>query len=459
MKHLTHILSLVLLMSTLSLQAGAQVSVRRTPKKDASTESPAKPKRETSRKEDRRDPRRTVMSDMPDTRAESPAKPTPPKSESPAARPDAAARPAAPTSPAVPNPTRKATPAKKNAQPVVAPGGTTLRQQSFDEYQRDEATEVPWQHVVYRELNLEEGPNASLYYPVEPQDGMTNLICVIMNAMCKGELTGYEFLDGREVFTEKYKVKTRDILDKFQIYYQVKPGAKGGDETYEVDESDIPSNEVLSYYIKERWEFDQKHGRFRPRVLAVCPVVHRTGDFGGKATRYPMCWFNYEDLRPFLRQHLVMSDGMNNTARFTMEEFFALEQYKGEIYKVQNLRGQSLMQMYPDSASLADARTRIDEELRSFGKSIWIDEAAEKVKAEAKAAEKAAADSIARAERRASRAERSASDDTRSSSRRNRRTHEAVDMEAAADAADAKAEELEQRVERDGAAHSARRRR
>lgn len=455
MKHIANILSVALLLSAMALQSQAQVSVRRQSKKETTETSAEKPKKEPRRPAKTSSTERTESA--PSARPGSPAAARPERT----APSDTPVRPAANRPDAPVTPTRKATPAKRTGQQAATVAdGVTLRQQSFDEYQRDEATEVPWQHVVYRELDLEKGANASLYYPVEPMDGMRNLISVILDAMCKGQLTGYEFLDGREIFTDKYKVKTSDLLDKFQIYYQVKPATKGGQDTYEVDDSDIPSNEVLSYYIKERWEFDQKHGKFRPRVLAVCPVVHRAGDFGGEATRYPMCWFNYEDLRPFLRQHLVMSDGMNNTPRYTMEEFFALEQYEGEIYKVQNLRGQSLMQMYPDSAQLADARVRIDEELRNFGKSIWVDEEAEKAKADAEAAAKAAADSTARAERRAARASREGShaDDNRSSSRRNRRTHEAVDMEAAADAADAKAEEMEERFEKEGAAHSVRRR-
>ena len=134
-----------------------------------------------------------------------------------------------------------------------------------------------------------------------------------------------------------------------------------------------------------------------------------------------MCWINFEDLRPLLRAHLVMLDGMNNAPRLTMEEYFTLNKYKGELYKVQNTRGLNLMQQYPDPDSLSVARARIEAELRGFKDSLWVHEPT--------AAELAAQDSIAAAERAAKKAARKSRNDR--SERQNRRTKKAVDMEAA----------------------------
>lgn len=351
-------------------------------------------------------------------------------------------------------PTRRVQP-KKETTPVLV-DGNSQRQQSFAEYQRREEGYTPWQHVVYRELDLTNEKNASLYYPQEPQDGLTNLFRVILEGLCNGRLKGYEYLDGREVFSAKYEVKVQDVLDKFQILYQTRPGVgQGNTVSYFVDEMDVPCNEVLSYFIKERWEFNQKTSKYGPRILALCPVLHRAGDFGGDAVHYPMFWVNYEDLRPLLRDHLVMSDGMNNTPRFTMEEFFTLEQYQGDIYKVQNTRGLSLMQQYPDADTLKIMRAKIERQLRGFGDSIWIHEPTE--------AELAAQDSVRaaeRAERRSKRSSASGKADRPAraeGTRQNRRTKEVVDMDAVADAEEAKADEIDRRVEQTGTAHSAKR--
>ena len=317
-------------------------------------------------------------------------------------------------------PTKRTTPKKTGTQPSAMAEGMTLRQQAFAEYQRQEPQYVPWQHVVYRELDMNVGENASLYYPIEPQDGMTNLFRVILDALCKGELKAYEYMDGREVFSEKYQLNVESMLQKFEIPYQ--PQASAGRTIYRVEEVDVPSNEVMSYYLKERWQYDLNGSRYSAQVLAICPILHRIGEFGD-AVPYPMCWINFEDLRPFLRGHLIMLDGMNNAPRLTMEEYFTLNKYKGELYKVQNTRGLNLMQQYPDSASLAEAREQIDAQLRGFKDSIWVHEPT--------AEEIAVQDSIAAAKRIEKRAARkNKAPRTDKGEKLNRRTKEVVDLEA-----------------------------
>lgn len=325
---------------------------------------------------------------------------------------------------------KRVTPSKGSQQPAaVLPEGKTLRQQAFDDYQKDNAEETPWQHIVYRELDMNKDANASLYFPVEPMNGLTSLFRVIMDAFTKGELPAYEYLDGREVFTDKFLVKPKDILDKFEIYYQTKQAPKGGQEILEVAESDVPSAEVLSYFIKERWEFDQKHSRYQTRILCICPVLHRSGDFSSEAVKYPMFWINYEDLRPFLRDHLVVSQGMNTAARFTMEEYFTLGQYQGDIYKEQNLRGLSLKQQFGDNPdSLRMVQEKLDADLRAFEDSIWIKDPLpeEKVAKKTKKIENV------------KETEESVSSQATGATKKNRRTKETVDLDAAAAEKEAK---------------------
>ena len=410
------IIVVALLSMMLAGQAEAQVSVRRTAR-TSSTEQ------KSSGKDTKKDSKKESKSE--DKKSES--KPASSKSASAAKDKSGSA------------PVKRSTPAKKQQQPAAqtSADGKTLRQQAFDDYQKDNAEETPWQHIVYRELDLTKDANASLYFPIEPMNGLTNLFRVIIDAFSKGELNAYEYLDGREVFTEKFLVKPQDIFDKFSIYYKVKPSTqKGGKDVYEVDESDVPSSEVLSYFVKERWEFDQKHSKYQARILCICPVLHQAGDFSADAVKYPMFWINYEDLRPFLRDHLVVNQGMNTAARYTMEEFFSLGQYEGDIYKEQNLRGLSLKQQVGDNPdSLKMAQQKLDNDLRTFEDSIWVKDPEpekpvdKKAERQAKLAEKAAA--------RAEKAEQSADADP--SAKKNRRTKQAVDMEAAAEEKEEKA--------------------
>lgn len=460
MKHLTHITLLAVLCLAFAVAADAQVSVRRTPKKET-----------TEKKDEGKGSKPAATTPAKPAAAAKPSDSAKPAAPKPAAttpaKPATSAKPAA--TPAKTTPTRtapaaKTTPAK--ATPSAAaplPEGKTLREQAFDDYQRREATNVPWQHVVYRELDLTKGSNASLYFPEEPTDGMTNLFRVIVELLASGQIKGYEYLDGREIFTEKYEVKVKDVFDKFQILYTEKAAAgRGAAPVLTVDDSDVPSNEVLSYFIKERWEYDYQTSHYGPRLLALCPVLHRSGDFGGDAVKYPMLWINYEDLRPYLRSHLIVSDGMNAAPRYTMEDFFALHQYSGDIYKVQNLRGLSLMQQYPDPDTLRMARARIEAQLRGFSDSIWVstdepEQAAASPRLARRGRDAAAVDSLDATATAAPSVPASSS--AADGAKRNRRTKEAVDMEAVEAAEDAKAAQEDENIRRTGVARSVRRQR
>lgn len=163
---------------------------------------------------------------------------------------------------------------------------TERMQQFFDEPERSNA-DAQWMKVVYRQLDLEKVKNAPLYYPEELSEGQENLFRIIMRLLASGELSAYEYLDGREVFTDQYKVNVRDMLDRFHILYADAKGSTEKNPRFAIEESDVPCNEVLSYYILEKWELDKRSNRMRTTVEAICPVLHRAGDFGGEAVKYP----------------------------------------------------------------------------------------------------------------------------------------------------------------------------
>ena len=262
------------------------------------------------------------------------------------------------------------------------------RMQSFYEEQQASDADVQWMKVIYRQLDLKKEQNMALYYPEEPnQDGM-NLFCIIMKLIADDQLTVYEYLDGREIFTDQYKVKVREMLDRFHILYTEAKGSTEKHPKFKIEDADIPSNEVLSYYIIEKWEFDRVSTKMQHHVQAICPVLHRTDEFGGEAVRYPMFWVKLDEtIRPYLAKQYVFTDNDNNLARYNYDDFFMLRLYKGDIYKTRNLKNLSLMQMYPDPDDLRRAQDSIDNRLNSYGKHLWVPTREElQARAEAEAA-------------------------------------------------------------------------
>lgn len=233
-------------------------------------------------------------------------------------------------------------------------------------------SELQWKQVIYRKLDLTKEKNATLYYPEDVMDGSENLFRIIINRMSANQLAGYEYLDGKEVFNDENRVKMADVFDRFHIPYTDAKGSSERNPHYLVDEADVPVTEVLSYYIIERWEFDKRNNRMRTHVDAICPVLHRPGDFGGEDIRYPMFWVKYEDLQPYLLNTVVFTSDANTLASTSYDDYFRLRLYDGEIYKTRNLRNKSLMELYPDEESLAHAQDSIQRRLDSFENGLWV---------------------------------------------------------------------------------------
>lgn len=298
--------------------------------------------------------------------------------------------------------------ARNKAAASTSPDVTERMQQFFEEPERSDA-DAQWMKIVYRQLDLENVKNAPLYYPEEIVDGQENLFRIIMRLLASGDIKAYEYLDGREIFTDQYVINVRDMLDRFHVLYTEAKGSTEKNPKFEIEEADVPTNEVLSYYILERWELDKRSNRMRTTIEAICPVLHRSGDFGGEAVKYPMFWMRMDALRPYLTQQAIFIDDDNNLPQYNYDDFFQLALYEGDIYKTRNLRNRSMMQLYPDPDDLKKAQDSIQNYLTNYEKKMWVPSREEIIAAREERERAANGDTIsAREEKKTSTARRSA---------------------------------------------------
>ena len=226
--------------------------------------------------------------------------------------------------------------------------------------------EVVWKRDIYRTVDLEKEQNAVLYYPVEPIGKQMNLFTLLFKLLLNNEIPAYEYrLDGTEQLTADSKVKVQDVLDRFHVLYEEKDGK------FSVENSDIPSSEVLSYYIKESSFYDQRTATYQTRITALCPVLHRDDGFSEQATKYPMFWVNYDEVSRYLERMEVMTSSYNNVSNMSINDFFITHRYKGEIYKTTNLRNLTLAQYCKTDSALTKEQERIEQQLQSFERNLW----------------------------------------------------------------------------------------
>lgn len=231
--------------------------------------------------------------------------------------------------------------------------------------------DVVWRRDIYRELDLNEDANAPLYYPVEPLGSQVNLFTYIFKLMMQGRIKAYQYkLDGNESFNADDVVRPKTFLDNYHIYYE-----KDAQGRTHLDNSDIPSKEVKSYYIKETTYYDQHTATFHTKVLALCPIMTRDDDFGDGGNKYPLFWVKYDDLAPFLSKQQIMTSNLNNAATMSIDDYFLRNQYKGKIYKTNNMLGKTLAQYCSSNSAMSKEQKKIEAELAAFEKNLWGDQA------------------------------------------------------------------------------------
>ena len=245
---------------------------------------------------------------------------------------------------------------------------TSLSERAKAQYtaQMPAPTDVVWKRDIYRTLDMTKEKNAALYYPVEPLGDRVNLFTLVIRLVADGKVPAYEYRsDGNELFTEDNKYKVTDMLEKFYIYYEEKDGH------ITINDSDIPSGEVLSYFIKESSFYDQRTATYTTRVTAICPVLHRSGDFGSDVTKYPMFWLNYDEVSPYLGLTPLMTSSYNNVSNMSIDDYFVRSLYEGDIYKTANLQNKLLAQYCPNDTAMKAEQQRIEKELVTFENKLW----------------------------------------------------------------------------------------
>lgn len=257
--------------------------------------------------------------------------------------------------------------ARKEAE--KSPTAVTLSQRARSQYtaQTSVPEEVTWKRDIYRELDLRKEKNAALYYPEEPLGDRVNFFTLVFNLILDGRIRAYEYLlDGNERFSNDNLLDIEEMLKRFYIDYKKDPK----DSTrFIVALKDIPSSDIGKYYVKESNYLDQM-SNYHTKVTAICPVVVDT-EYGDEATKKPMFWLNYDEISPYLGQTPVMTSSFNNTSNMSLDDYFVMGCYDGEIYKTSNLRNQPLADYCDTDSALQAERQNIEAQLTGFQSGLW----------------------------------------------------------------------------------------
>jgi len=269
----------------------------------------------------------------------------------------------------------------------------TVRAENMNLSQTQEIANAPWMREVYRFLDLNKEKNSSLYYPVTPIGDRVNLFTLMFRLLSNNEVTAYEFpIDRIETFTDADRLNFKDLLERWNIMHTELDG------NFVVEASDIPSNEITGYYVKEAWYFDKSNSVVDIKILAISPVMLSQDDFEAESQRYPLFWMPYEEIRPYAARMPIMTSNLNNASNQTIDDFFRKREFDGEIYKTTNMKNMALADIVrketPNFEELPPImqdslinkeRNKVEGELKQFKENLWsFEEAPAEEKAKGK---------------------------------------------------------------------------
>ncbi|MDR2147526.1 MAG: gliding motility protein GldN [Tannerella sp.] len=246
----------------------------------------------------------------------------------------------------------------------------SVRAQILNEQLTQNTDNARWMRTIYRQIDLTKEKNGPLYYPDRELNGQMNLFTRLFNLLSEDKIKVYRYLGDYESFEEEHLVSFKELLDNLDIYYDSIPAGGGRPAMYVVSSGDIPSSEVKTYYVKEAWFFDQNNSLYDVKTLAICPIAIFISDFGEQPT--PLFWVKYEDIRPYIKNTLIMTSNINNAKTYTYDDFFRQRMFEGDIIKTENMLNMPLQQIYTTPDSLKMAQQLIEQQLVSFNDSLWV---------------------------------------------------------------------------------------
>lgn len=251
--------------------------------------------------------------------------------------------------------------------------GVSIRAKNYADQQVKDTETAPWRRVIYRQLSIDSLANAPIFRPVRPSGQLQSLFSLLFKRFNDGSITVYEYEDlGYENLTPERQLRFEDFLDRFGIVYDKDP-SQTGNRAFKILPVDIPTQSIHNYYVKEEYYYDVKTSDVSSQIIAICPVMDDEISMEG-SVRIPLFWVKYSDVQPYLSQQPIMLSTKNNATTATMDDFFSLNLYRGQISMTLGGETAELNSEMSDSTAMAARQAfsnQIEGELKQFEKSLY----------------------------------------------------------------------------------------
>lgn len=240
--------------------------------------------------------------------------------------------------------------------------------------------DIVWSRIIYKVIDMREKQNYQLYFPTRANEEYKSLFRLMLNAIVDG-VPVYR-RNPREIrpsFNDKIidtdlplifaydDLRDNDLIQVDSVTHIIKIGE---------DQYQQYIKSQLKFLTQEIVFFDKHYSRMFSKIIAIAPM--NSNNPNNSRSKISMdffresilCWFSFDELRPYLAKQYVIPSG-NETQRLTFDEFFAQKYYSSYLLGDANMFNRTLLETFNDHGKIRKEQKRIETEMLNFELDLW----------------------------------------------------------------------------------------
>jgi gliding motility associated protien GldN len=261
--------------------------------------------------------------------------------------------------------------AQEVVKPPTYPDGVYIKENSLGRraipYTSLREADVMWSKRVWRVIDLKEKMNLPLYYPSTPLADRKSLFDVLKDDVMKTGNT--KCFDDEEFRLEFTKSEIASKLVSWDSSATTDDPNNPGQTIPSPVKTEINSEKIIQYRIKEDWFFDKQRSVLDVRIIGLQVIISKVSESGEEGGAKPLFWVYFPEVRPLLAtQDVYMRH--NDSERRTLDDIFWKRMFSSYIIKESNVYDRQIGEYTIGINALLESE-RVKDDTFKFEHDLW----------------------------------------------------------------------------------------